>query len=365
MKRRALLASLAGGALLPLAPGCGTTELSDQRRELLSSWGHAFLLAQYAEFEARSATLADRTAELRDAPSDETLEAAREAWWEARAPWKRAEVFAFGPYSEEPRRIGPKIDFWPARPQAIEDVLEDDSELDPDTLEDLGAPAKGLPALEYLLFQPDTDLVAAFEDPRRGEYAHALAQDLVARAREIHDAWDPEHEAFLNQLTDAGRSSTRFSTLNAAVGEVVNRIGYTLENDRLEKLAPALGDTSDGTPQPDRLESPFSGRSLEDLRDNLAGIELLYRGDATAGLKGLDAYLKERGKHLVRTFDERVLACHGALDSIPAPLSDAISNDVATVRALMAELAALQRFFQVDVLNALSLSLGFNDNDGD
>ncbi|HEY3500094.1 MAG TPA: imelysin family protein [Polyangiaceae bacterium] len=365
MKRRALLATFAGSALLPLSPGCATSELPDQRRELLSSWGHAFLLAQYSEFEARAAELEARAAELRDAPSSETLEAARSAWWTARAPWKRAEVFAFGPYSEEPQRIGPKIDFWPARPETIEGVLEDDFELDPEAIEDLGAPAKGLPALEYLLYAPDADPVALFGDPRRGEYVRALAQDLVARAREIHDAWAPEHENFLNELVDAGRSSTRFMNLNAALGEIVNRIGYTLENDRLEKLAPALGDTSDGTPQPDRLESTYSGRSLEDLRDNLAGIEHLYRGDAPSGLRGLDAYLRGRGKNLGRSFDELALACRNAFDALPGTLAEAVSAEPAAVREVMSRFAALQRFFQVDVLNALSLSLGFNDNDGD
>jgi uncharacterized protein len=364
VKRRALLATLTAGALLPGAAGCGTSELSDRRRELLRSWGESFLLSSYAEFESALGELVARSAELRDEASEATLEAARNAWWTARGPWKRTEVFAFGPYSEGPR-LGARIDFWPARPDTIEDVLADAAELDAAALDGLGAPAKGLPALEYLLYTPGVDLVEAFETRRRGDYAHAIAEDLVLRAREIWEAWAPGHENFLNELVDAGRTSTRFMSLNAALGEVVNRIGYTLENDRLEKLGRALGDTSDGTPQPELLESTFSGRSLDDLRDNLSGIERLYTGDPASGVLGLDDYLKSRGRRLGAIFRELDAALHAAFDALPGPLAETLASDPASVRRVMAELAALQRFFQVDVLNALSLSLGFNDNDGD
>jgi predicted lipoprotein len=365
VKRRVLLASLASGAFFPFGGGCGTSELPDKRRELLNSWGQALLLASYAEFEQRCGELEARTAELAENPDEETVAAAQTAWWAARAPVKRAEVFAFGPYTEEPERIGPKIDFWPARPDTVEAVLADDAPLDSETLEDLGAPAKGLPALEYLLYPPGGDAALAFQNPRRGEYAHAIALDLIARSRELFEAWDPGHHGFLIELVDAGRSSRHFSSLNAALGEIVNRIGFTLENARLEKLARALGDTSEGSPQPDQLESTFSGRSIDDLRDNLRGIELLYTGDAAVGLLGLDGYLNDRGKRLGRPFSELFSACSAAFDAVPGPLTEAIGSDPQSVRTLMDSLHALQRFFQVDVLNALSLTLAFNDNDGD
>ena len=33
------------------------------------------------------------------------------------------EILKFGPYIEEPYRLGPKIDFWPVRPHTIDEML--------------------------------------------------------------------------------------------------------------------------------------------------------------------------------------------------------------------------------------------------
>jgi predicted lipoprotein len=366
VKRRALLAGFATSALYPLGQACGPSEIGDRRRELLRSWGESLLLANYAELDLLAAELEARLGELGEDPNETTLLAAQEGWWAARAPWKRSDVFAFGPYSELPDRFGPKLDFWPGRPDTVLETLESDAPLDADGLALLGAPAKGFTALEYLLFEPDLDLVETFATvPRRVEYARALAADLGVQARALAEAWSPSAGNFLGQLVDGGRGSTRYPTLNAALGEIVNRVGFTLENDRLEKLAPPLGDTADGTPEPELVESPWSGRSHQDLRDNLRGIELLFRGESARGVASLDDYLRFRGRHLTPSFDQRFGACQAALDAVPEPLNIAIFDAASEIRKLMAELQALQRFFQVDVINALSLTVGFNDNDGD
>jgi predicted lipoprotein len=363
VKRRTWLMGV-GSTGVMLATSCGPSEIPDRRRELMRSWGEAFLLANYRDLAALAAELQAKAVELRDAPNSETLAAAQSAWWQARARWKRADVFAFGPYSEEPARLGPKIDFWPARPATIEDVLADESPLDAEGMDLLGAPAKGLTALEYLLFAEDA--LQEFEsNPRRSDYVHALAFDLVLRSEELWRAWHPSFGNFLGELLGAGRESTRFPTLNAALGEFVNRIGYTLENARTEKLGRPLGDTADGTPRPELVESVFSQRSLEDLQDTLRGVALLLLGEATAGIGALDSYLEARGRHLGGRFRAQLAACHAAIDGIPAPLASALVQDPESVRTLMRKLSALQRLVQVDLVNALSLTVGFNDNDGD
>ena len=100
------------------------------------------------------------------------------------------------------------------------------------------------------------------EDARRGQYALTISRDLIVQARALREAWDPEHGNFLDELVGAGRTSTRYDTLNRALGEVVNRMGYTLENMSAEKLAKPLGDSAGGVPQPDQVESPFRGPPL-------------------------------------------------------------------------------------------------------
>jgi predicted lipoprotein len=347
-----------------LLGACGTPQ-EDLRRRLLRSWTERTILPLYAELETRCQELEARSSELCASSSDERLTATREAWWAARAPLKQAEHFGFGPYAEEPLRYGPELDFWPVRPANIDETLAGDAALDAGTL---GASKKGLPVVEYLLYvDVDSDLEAAFAaGGRRCQYLGVVASDLPVQARLLREAWEPSQGNFSGELVDAGQGSTRYDTLDLAVGEMVNRLGFIVENMRTDKLEKPLGIGSGGTPQPDKAESQFSARSLEDLRDNLRGVERSFFG--TNGGKdevSLEEYLRSRGHELGPLLRLRLDACQAAIDAIELPLTEAISQDAAAVELVLTELEALQRTIQVDVIGALALSVSFNDNDGD
>ena len=333
--------------------------MPDRRRELLSSWTSDFLLAHYAEFTTKLEALRSASRVLEGEPDDEELSDVKAAWREARRPWKETEVFKFGPVVDEPLRYGPKIDFWPARPDAVDAVLAATGTIDP---EGLGAAAKGLPAVEYLLFADGAG--AGFrESARRYEYLEVLIDDLIAQSQALAGAWDSEGGDYQRELVDAGRGSETYDTLSMALSEVVNRMGFTVENIRADKLG--AGMAPDGTPQPEKIESRFSGRSIDDIRDNLRGIELLFFGDPAARVLALDDYLQHRGFRLARRMRADLEGCAAALERIDLPLSLAIEENQDLVREAIDRLAGLQRLIQVDVIGALSLNVRFNDNDGD
>jgi predicted lipoprotein len=338
---------------------CGPEPVPDRRRELLRSWTSDFLLARYAEFERKLEALALVSSGLEGSPGDDDLSQVQAAWGDARKPWKETEVFKFGPVADEPLRYGAKIDFWPARPDAVDAVLAETGAIDPD---DLGAAAKGLPAVEYLLFGAGA-LDGFRENTRRYEYLRVLIDDLILQTQRLAEAWDPKGGDFQSELVDAGRGSAMYDTLSMALSEVVNRMGFTIENIRADKLG--AGIAPDGTPQPDRIESLFSGRSIEDIGDNLRGIERLYFGDPKLGLLGLDDYLEHRGFHLGGQMKSELEQSRAALERIDLPLSVAIDSEQALVHDAIERLELLQRLIQVDVIGALSLNVRFNDNDGD
>jgi predicted lipoprotein len=356
-RRRALvtIGAAIGGAC---GFGCGPTPIADRRRELLRSWCEDFLLVRYAEFVERTDELFAAAVPLADEPIAERLAAAKKAWWTARKPFKEVEVFAFGPAIEEPLRYGPKIDFWPVRSADVEAVLADTAPIDASRL---GANSKGMPAIEYLLFAPDA--LAQFRStPRRGQALVAFASDLALQARGLRDAWSPEGGDFQSELVEAGVRSSTFDTLPMALSEVVNRMAFTIEAIRGNKLE--AGIASDGRPLPDRLESQFSGRSIADIRDNLRGIELLFFGAEAQGISGLDALLQRRGHYLANSVRGALREARAQLATLD-PLTRAVSEDVQGVHVAAERLGVLQRIIQVDVLGALSLSVRFSDNDGD
>lgn len=388
--RRLVLLSLVG-LLAVLACGCANEEIADARRALLDAQGRYMLLPRLAAFESRSITLASTLETFCAAPTVEGLKAAQTQWHSTRAPFKETEVFAFGPIKEEPLRIGPKVDFWPARPDAIEEMAASGFDFAGQTAADLGAAHKGLPAIEYLLFgsAPSTDesRVQAFVDENaRCAYLVAIGHDLVVRAQSLRAAWDPAEGDYLSVLLDAGRGSLAYDSLDDAVGEIINRIGFTLENIRVGKLERPLGEAT-GAVQPDKVESRFSGRSVEDILDNLRGLEALVfgrvqtgdsyaefsfpgtriapEGEVPTGPIGLDAYLESRGSFAAGHFADALQEARTALMALGDRVEVVAQDEPEKVREAMTKLLALQLVVQRDFLDALSLDARFNDADGD
>jgi predicted lipoprotein len=352
-------------ALACAAAACAPTDIPDKRRALLESWGDHVLLPLYRDFEARTADLDAAAEALCQTLDAAAVDRARDAWWATRAPWKQAEVFAFGPYSEEPIRLGPKIDFWPVRADAIDELLASAAVIDDAFVATLGATQTGMPVIEQLLYAHTDATGWLAEDPRRCAYLTGLTADLRVHATEIREAWDPEAGAFLDRVTESGRGEAAFTSLQMALAELVGRMAFTVENIRGDKLGRPVGLTAGGAPQPDKAESQPSGRSIEDIRDALRGVELLFRGGSDPAAVGLDAYLIDRGRPFTRRMAEAMAAAHAALDAIPGPLTDAVDAAPETVIAAIESLGELQRLIQVDIANALSVTVGFNDNDGD
>ncbi|MEL6178513.1 MAG: imelysin family protein [Myxococcota bacterium] len=346
---------------------CGEDDGSstgDLRRQTLDSLGTSVIMPMYRDIEAQSAALNTAAQAFCAAPDTQGLTATRQAWWDARAPWKMSEVLAFGPYDEEPVRLGPKMDFWPIRETSVQGVLEGDGDLTASTVAELGAASKGFPAIEWLLYA-DGALEEFENEPRRCAYLTALTEDLATNAQTMREAWDPEMGDYLGELVRAGEGSEAFDTLPMAVGEVANRMAYMCENIRRDKLNPPLG-AATTVPQPETAESRFSGRSVQDIIDNLRGVEALFRGQyGDQQGEGFAAYATQRGIDLEPAFDEALNTSITALEAIPGPLTEAVSQNPEAVEAALEPLRQLQRVIQTDMLGALGVSTTFNDNDGD
>ncbi|MBX9817754.1 MAG: hypothetical protein K2X79_06970, partial [Burkholderiaceae bacterium] len=100
----------------------------------------------------------------------------RPQWVATMLAWERLAAVAVGPLLE--RRSARAIDFWPTRPAQIQRLLESGSITTVAQLETVGATARGLPALEWLLWKTDGSSHAA-------AYASVLAQQVLAESRAL------------------------------------------------------------------------------------------------------------------------------------------------------------------------------------
>ena len=344
---------------------CSSDDFVDLRPPLLESWTQDVILSGYAAFIVDAEALETQTIALCAEISNDSMTAARDAWRTARSSWKRMDAFQFGPYTAFPERLGPRVDFYPVRGESIEELIEGTDEITVELIGSLGTSVRGLPVLEYLLFAGDEEVEPSLRaDPRRCDMIQAVAADLVDSAEAMHAAWDPANDGYALALTGP-YTDPEIMNPREAVGAVVNRMGFLVENLREEKLGAPLGSTESG-PLPGEAESIFSGHSVEDILVTLDMLGLLFNGAEAEDALGLVDLLEERERGDVReAFLDALSASRTAVESIPHPLTDAVVDAPATVQAAIDALGELQRAIQVDIVGALDLSLAFNDNDGD
>lgn len=353
------------GLVLVVALGA-CTEDSEQspKRLVLESVTDEVFLPMLAEVVSQAESLSAGARDFCSAPGRDRLLAVRDAWQAARAPWKQAEVMAFGPQD----RLSAAIDFWPARVDTIDEVLAGDADLTVEgALEQQGAAARGFPAIEVLLYAAgDADAtLATFETgplaQRRCDYLVALTQDLVGNAQAVHALW---RDVFADEL--ALRAPGRYEDVRTAFGDLLSTLVYTVETIRDVKLGKPLGLASGGTPQPELVESRFSQRSVEDARDNLRGVEAVFTGRyGSHEARGVAFLLEETHPEMNAVFAMHAERSMQALAAIEPSLGEAVEHDAAFVQNAIDVLRDLVVFLRVDLGQALAVTVTFGGTDGD
>ena len=363
MTMRSLVALLLA---LPLAAPAQTAVPTWQREAvpfydtvhaLQGIYGH-WALPRAQDFNHNAQALAPAVAALCQAKDDQTqdaqpaLAAARSAWQTTARAWEQLAAVSVGPVIA--RRSQRAIDFTPTRPALIEKAIATQPQ-GAKAFERIGTPAKGLPALEWLLWtrpvQPGSPACA---------YAQEVAQDVARESAALQ-------AAFANAArTDWGAEDEQEQSTQA-ISEFVNQWVGGIERLRWAQMEKPLR-AAQGTRTPDYPRTA-SGNTLAAWAATWAGLRsvtVLPAGSATPtpgeALVPLETYL--RGKGLNPLADK----LRRAADTVDTSMAQVQKNGVqnkAAIQQTAKSLAALKFLAESEVAPALQVSIGFSDADGD
>lgn len=368
--RRTLILALTPGFGLGLAAaallvqqGCAEPE-PDLRPAMLADLGPSALLPPLAQARERAAALSAATQQLCEAPDPSTLDAAQAAWWALREPWRQFRALPIGPLVDE--GFDSAVDFWPARPSSIEGGVTGGSS----TVEEVGAlgvASKGLPAIEYLLWDPeggDEAVLAALtaEEPsgaQRCAYLHAVVGDVGVQL----EALEAQTQSFADTLATAG-SNARYPTVSLAVDELLNAAIAGLHDLSERSMGKPLG-LSTAEPDLEQLESRFSDRSRADILDALAGFSAFYLGGADRDGEGFTVIVAASSAEIDAAVRADLDAALAAAEALPDPLRTGLDTDPAAVNAAWEAIRALRLTLAADVAGLLGVTVSLSDNDGD
>lgn len=285
---------------------------------------------------------------------------ARQAWIRTMQAWTRASAVATGPLLQ--RRSSRSIDFQPTRPRLIVQALDtlraqspQGTPLPPDAarLERTGSPARGLPALEWLLWSPDapTDAAAC-------AWAQGLAEELAREAAAVEADW----LAIDARDSDDPEAPADEDSLRAAFAEFVNQWLGGVELLRWAEIErPLRAGREDKTGWP-RQTSASTALAWQARWEGLRALTLspAQAPAPGAGLVPMALYLRSLG---LMTLADRLDASARQADAAMRGLSP--SAPPARLQQAARALAQLKGLIEGDVAGALQVNIGFSDADGD
>ncbi|MEM6645744.1 MAG: imelysin family protein [Bacteroidota bacterium] len=353
--------------------GDGTADRTALRQAMLNDIGDRVILPAHDQAASDAAALVIALEALEAAPSAATLDAAQAAWLTMAKSWRHVAAFNLrGPVKRG--LYHNRINSWPTRPDRLEEAIADARAKDVAFVQTKGSTTRGLPAIEYLIFDASgdsavLDSLAGPNGESRRALARAIAQDVAGQSADLVQAWSPNGGDALGTFI-AADTEGRF--LRSSVSRLVNELSMLAEDLRYNQLGAPLGISRDpndprSTPDPMAVEAPYAGATVDLLRAQLVGMRTLVTANDGVGLDdylaSLDAQIdgQSMGEALLANLD----ALDAALAAIPGSMRDALAQDPEAVQSAYDEAVNLLRLVKTDVAGWLGISITFSDNDGD
>ena len=287
------------------------------------------------------------------APDGESHQSAMGAWRVAKQAWERSELTTFFGPADMLRTVS-KVDYVPVSEPGIDELLDSDSPIDADYVDDRASSAqRGLGAIEYVLFR-ETGSAAEDRACSLARSASAVAADAAVA---LADAWTTSF--------DGGEPWVDVYTMaippNQAFGDLVAAFVETLKRQSLFELGKALGISA---PEPD-IEAIPEGAAGDAAGMYLAQLESIRMALDAGGEDSLGELIRARSRETADRIDETLERAIAEVSSLDGPMRDIARESPEELEPVYEDISALRTLFESDVVSLLDITLGFSDTDGD
>lgn len=341
------------------------------RRAMLENIGNNIILPLHESFLAQVAMLQTAAHAFRDAPTLENLEVMQQAWRDTDYLWKKVIMFDLGRLTfVYQSRIENDS---PIAIQLIDTMINGTDPLDENSISVFGSNVIGLRTVEYLIFNPAEgnariidNFTAQPSAQRRMTYLMITVDDLYASADQIWQIWSPDYQNYVTEFIEADDPGS----VQESIAMLTNQMLVTLEAVTNVSIGWPLG-TVAGSIQPNLVQAPYSGYSVQQIRSFFEILRATYNGSTDAGNGlGFDDYLNAVGAMyndvpLADAINMEIDHIFATLDAMTEPLDAVLINHPEQVQALYEECRDLVVIMKVDMTSQLGVTITFSDADGD
>jgi uncharacterized protein len=339
------------------------------RKAMLENIGNNIVVFNYSAIKTDALRLDSAANDFIISPDAIKLAALREVFKQTYLSWQNVSTFEFGPAEQGLLRVNTNT--FPTDTLQINNNISTGSY---DLASAGNIDAKGLPAIDYLLFGIGTDdnliLDKYINDPKadnRKNYLRDICAEVKSNMLSVYTSWISTGGNYIN--TFANNTGV---DVGSSLGLLVNELNFDYEILKNFKIGIPLGKKTLGSPLPEKVEGYYGKNSVLLAVEHLKSIENIYLGRSKSGNDdlGLDDYLTHidaqyNGGSLSAAIRSQFASTISKLQSIPDPLSETIMNDPAVVDAAYLEMQKLLVLLKNDMPSALGILITYQDNDGD
>jgi len=354
-------------ALLSLG-SCCTGDLDDkvEYSDFFENVANNIIVPRYAEFQSDLGAL-ETSLNAFDVSDVSSLSLIQSQFKEAYLSWQSVSIFEFGPAAEYSALLRVNCNTFPANITRVEDNIETEEY---NLLFPSNYAAKGLPALDYLLFHSNqSDLLIELSDSSRMFYIHDCVADMQDRVDEVVNAWDTYRTTFIG---------SEGNNQNSSLSLFFNQFLYDYEKLKRDKFAlPAGFATQFGIPldaDTSVVEGRFSKMSFQLIQANLESLENIYLGMGEDGTDGVGIFekLKEYNAQstvvdgdLAVAIQEQFTNCQEAISHYANDLPIEIIHNISEVQETSNQFQKMVPMLKNDMRSYLSVTVTLTDADGD
>ncbi len=322
-----------------------TTEVpfTEMEQTVLNDFTNKVAVPGYSDLQSKADILYTSLNELNTNTSEDKLTAARAAWKDLRTTWEQCEGFLFGPV--EDNDYDPNMDTWPTDYHQMDSLLASANSLTVSDVQGFTLSLRGFHPIEYIIFGVGGTRTAASITARQKLYMISLATDLKTTCNALYDSWVGTGK-FSEKVTKAGNGSDKYAKRQevylAIVGAMAGICGEVAEGKMLEPFGANISFADSNI-----VESPYSGNSAVDFKNNVVGLKNVYMGKSEG--KGLSYLVASKNKDLDNRIQAQINAAINSFNNITLPYGQAIFSQRTQVQATMDALGTLKTTLEGDL----------------
>ncbi len=345
-----------------------TSEDGFDRKAMLENLADHIIIPSYQNFATDMTALKSATSNFMTTTNEENLLALRASWSKAYISWQTVSMYAIGKAEELEFR-----EFMNIFPVSTEDIKVNIANRDYNLEGSSKQNDQGFAALDYLLnglSETDSGILASYTNSDEGDnyrdYLDALVNRMDNLTNQVVADWENGYrDTFVN---NSGSSLT--SSVDKIVNDFILHYEKYLRSGKIGIPAGAFV----GQPLDDKVEAFYAqdfsktlfNKNLDAMQDFFNG---KHFGSNTRG-ESFRTYFNflntiRDGEDLVKLINDQFEAIRNSASALDENFSSQIKSNNQLMIDTFTELQKNVIFFKVDMLQAFSVSIDFQDTDGD